>query len=224
VERQPAGGGPTYFSYFGAASPDYYGIRAYSLYSANGMDWLKRPDWRTLFMAPEDVPAALPRLRQEWADHDLLGMQRIGDTVAVTLLKKPERLRLLTGTYLISASMLQPVNYELNGPWGAWNGRYEAEYQGLSAEVKPLMSANETDRRAAIKRHSVADWPPLLQRFEEYRFGRLTAYLRRREPDEEINFSVLVYHLSEADLARALEGPPPELGRQADEEYPGVTE
>jgi len=223
-ERQPAGRGPTYFSYFGAASPDYYGIRAYSLYSANGMDWLRRPDWRTLFVAPEDIPAALPRLRQEWTDHDLLGMQRLGDTVAVTLLKKPERLRLLAGTYLISASMLQPVNYELNGPWGPWNGRYEAEYQGLSAEVKPLMSANETDRRAAIVRHSVADWPPLLQRFEEYRFARLTAYLRQREPDEEINFSVLVYHLSEAELAEALDGPPPELGQRADGETSGLPE
>jgi hypothetical protein len=216
VERQPAGGGPTYFSYFGAASPDYYGIRAYGLYSVNGMDWLKRPDWKTLFMAPEDVPATLPRLREEWADHDLLGMQRLGDTEAVTLLKKPERMRLLAGTYLISASMLQPVNYDLNGPWGPWNGRYEAEYQELSAEVKPLTSANEADRRAAIVRHSVADWPPLLQRFEEYRFGRLTAYLRQREPDEEVNFSVLVYHLSEADLATALDGPPPEMGRPAD--------
>ena len=36
--------------------------------------------------------------------------------------------------------------------------------------------------------------------------------LRRREPDDEINFSVLVYRLSAADLERALLGPPAELG------------
>jgi hypothetical protein len=224
IERQPAGEGPFYLSYFGAASPDYYGIRAYGLYSVNGMDWLQRPDWKTLFVAPEDVAATLPKLRQEWTDHDLLGMQRLGDTVAVTLLKKPERLRLIAGTYLISASMLQPVNYDLNGPWGPWNKRYESEYQGLSAEVMPLMFDDEPKRRAAIVRHSVADWPPLLQRFEEYRFARLTAYLRKREPDEEINFSVLVYHLSEADLAKALDGPPPELSHQANDEQSGLTE
>jgi hypothetical protein len=120
--------------------------------------------------------------------------------------------------------MLQPVNYDLDGPWGPWNERYEEEYQRLSAEVRPLMSGDEADRRAAIVRHSVADWPPLLQRYEEYRFGRLTAYLRQREPDEEINFSVLVYHLSEAELAGALDGPPAELGHRADGEPPGPTE
>jgi hypothetical protein len=223
VDRQPTGRGPTYFSYFGAASPDYYGIRAYSLYSANGMDWLKRPDWRTLFVDPKDVPVTLPKLREEWTDHDVLGMVRLGDTVAVTLLKKPARLRLAAGTYLVSASMLQPVNYDLNGPWGPWNEHYEAEYQKLSAEVKPLMSDDETVRRAAIVRHSVVDWPPLLLRFEEFRFGRLTAFLRQREPDEEINFSVLVYHLSEADLAKALDGPPAELGRQAGGEETSLT-
>jgi len=107
---------------------------------------------------------------------------------------------------------MQPVNFALSGPWGRWNGRYEAAYQELSAAVKPLMSGNQGDRRAALVRRSIADWPPLLQRFEEYRFGRLTAYLRQREPDDEINFSILVYHLSEAEITRALDGPPQELG------------
>ena len=51
----------------------------------------------------------------------------------------------------------------------------------------------------------------LLDRFEEYRFARLSAYLRHREPDDEINFSVLVYHLTSAEVDMALNGPPPEL-------------
>ncbi|HMD60907.1 MAG TPA: glycosyltransferase family 39 protein [Opitutaceae bacterium] len=211
VERRAGADGPFYFSYFGSASPDYYGIHADYLYSVDGMDWLRRPDWETVLMAPGDVEAALPRLRRDWPDHELLGLQRVGESVAAALLKSPERLGLRAGTYLISASMLQPVNYALGGPWGPWNGRYEAAYQELRAAVKPLMSAGGGDRMAAIARRSVGEWPPLLRRFEEYRFARLTAYLRHRKPDDEINYSILVYRLSDADIARALDGLPAEL-------------
>ena len=132
--------------------------------------------------------------------------------MVATLLKKPERLGLGAGTYLISASMLQPVNFALGGPWGHWNRRYEGTYQELSAAVKPLMSSARAERIAALMLRNSGEWPPLLERFEEYRFGRLTAYLRQREPDDEINGTVMVYRLSEADIARALDGPPPELG------------
>jgi hypothetical protein len=52
-----------------------------------------------------------------------------------------------------------------------------------------------------------------LKYYEMCRFARLTAYLRQREPDDNVNYSILVYRLTEADLARALDGPPPELGR-----------
>ncbi len=211
VDRHPEGG-PFYLSYFGTASPDYYGIRAYRLFSVAGMDWQRRPDWKNVFMAPDDVAAELPLLRREWPDHDLLGMQQLGGSVVATLLKKPERLGLGAGTYLISASMLQPVNFALGGPWGHWNRRYEGTYQELSAAVKPLMSSARAERIAALMLRNSGEWPPLLERFEEYRFGRLTAYLRQREPDDEINGTVMVYRLSEADIARALDGPPPELG------------
>jgi hypothetical protein len=43
------------------------------------------------------------------------------------------------------------------------------------------------------------------------RFARLTSYLRGREPDDEIGYSILVYRLTDADLAEALDGPPREL-------------
>ena len=38
-----------------------------------------------------------------------------------------------------------------------------------------------------------------------------TASDRQREPDDEINYSILVYHLSAADLQQALADPPVEL-------------
>ena len=41
--------------------------------------------------------------------------------------------------------------------------------------------------------------------------GRLCAYLRQREPDDEVGYSILIYHLSDAQVREALEGPPAEL-------------
>jgi hypothetical protein len=212
LERHLSTQGGSYLSYFGTASPDYYGINAHPLFSVAGLDSQRRPDWKNIFMEPDSVAATLPGLLQEWPDHDVIGVQRVGDLTVATLLKKPERLRLGAGTYLISASMLQPVNFKLSGPWGSWNERYEKTYQELSTTVKPLMESDLATRKDALVRRSSADWEILLNRFEEYRFGRLTAFLRQREPDDEINFTILVYRLSSADLTLALDGPPPESG------------
>ena len=67
-------------------------------------------------------------------------------------------------------------------------------------------------RRAALMGRPSGQWPAILEQFEEYRLGRLTAYLRAREPDDELHCSILVYRLSASDLARALEGPHPDYG------------
>jgi hypothetical protein len=42
-------------------------------------------------------------------------------------------------------------------------------------------------------------------------FHRLAAFLRQREPDDNVGFSILMYRLSDNDLSRALDGPPGEL-------------
>jgi hypothetical protein len=78
--------------------------------------------------------------------------------------------------------------------------------------VRPLEDADPAVRRQALVQHSSAQWESALRQYEEYRFGRLTAFLRPRDPDDEINFTVLVYRLSDADLRLALEGPPSEMG------------
>jgi len=43
------------------------------------------------------------------------------------------------------------------------------------------------------------------------RLGRLCAFLRQRPPEHQVGHSILVWRLGEADLRRALEGPPVEL-------------
>jgi hypothetical protein len=107
--------------------------------------------------------------------------------------------------------MLQPIA-SITGPWGPWNARFESAYQAVSRLVDPLVNGDTATRRAAMRRTTPDDWRTALNDFEQLRFARLTAFLRQREPDDSIGFSILVYRLTETDIARALSGPPPELG------------
>jgi hypothetical protein len=59
-------------------------------------------------------------------------------------------------------------------------------------------------------------WDGMFQMFEHLRFGRLCAVLRRRPPDEQIGYSILVFRVNDAELRAALDGPAPfEMQRTA---------
>jgi len=203
--------GPVYLSYFGTGSPSYYGIPARRLYSFPGGDIL--PALRMTNVPVARLRAAVEEELAKDPDYSVVGSAAPqGGQLPVLFLKNPGALRLQAGTYFISASMLQPLLYDTTGPLGPWNTRYEAIYQRLSEVVRPLMSVDPVTRENALGRRTPQDWYATLTRFEMFRFARLTAYLRQRKPDDTVNYSILVYHLGEADLARALDGPPPELG------------
>ena len=140
--------------------------------------------------------------------------------VPILLVQSAAALRLSPGTYLVSATMLQPRMYDFSGPLGPWNSRYEAIYQELAAAVRPLQSGDPGVRMAGLTARTPEDWAALLRRYEMFRVARLTAYLRRRSPDDTVNYSILVYRLGAADLAQALEGPPPELGLDLVQRFP----
>lgn len=208
-EHPPAG--PVYLSYFGTAGLDYHlgrqtGVRY--LYSHPGRDVPPPVDFVTV------TPSWADAIQREEPDYEVVGSEtQAGGKLGVMLLKKPAALRLTGGTYFISATMLQPVMYDLKGPVGPWNKRYEAIYQELSTVVKPLLSDDPEVRLDALKKHRPLEWQMTLTYFEMTRFARLTAFLRQRKPDDSVNYSILVYRLSDAEVARALDGPPPELGR-----------
>jgi hypothetical protein len=205
--------GPVYFSYFGTASPSYYQIDARRLYSIPGFD--VPPPFKIVTLAPDQLAAT----RQD-ASYQIVGdAPAPGGRTSLLLLENASALRLTGGTYLISASMLQPVSYTLSGPLGPWNDRFESIYQELKSAAQPLLNDAPDARLAALGQRSFADWGYLLPRFDLFRFARLTAYLRQREPDEAINCSILVYHLSDADLDQALNGPAPERGPDLPQAY-----
>ncbi|MGE3243248.1 MAG: ArnT family glycosyltransferase [Pirellulales bacterium] len=101
--------------------------------------------------------------------------------------RPPHWYELKPGVYCISASMLQGVYVDPRGPW---TEKSEKIYQQLRAE----MSASTTD-------------PAGLEYFDSLRLARLCAYLRQREPDDTIGYSILIYELSADDLEQALRQP-----------------
>jgi hypothetical protein len=137
---------------------------------------------------------------------------RDGKVLAVVV-KKPEALRLHAGTYFISATLLQPVTAPTRGIFGPWNERVERKYQTLRELVAPLLSDDPPERSAALGRLQAENWIETVNSYEYVRFRRLADFLRQREADDNVGYSILVYHVSADELSRGLDGPPVELGR-----------
>jgi 4-amino-4-deoxy-L-arabinose transferase-like glycosyltransferase len=212
LDRQP-GSDRAYLSYFGNARPSYYQIPAVHLPSDPGWDLLGRPLLHELRLPPEQVDAFVSDLSRPESPYEVAGTTPAGREVKLVLLKKSDELRLAPGTYFISASMLQPVRHASGGPWGPWNQVYENAYQELYRTMRPLLADERGLRLDALARQPPAGWNRTWEDFEKFRFARLTAYLRQLEPDDTVNFSILVYRLDADELARALDGPPAELER-----------
>ena len=115
------------------------------------------------------------------------------------------------GVYCISASMLQNV-YNSFFP-GPWRKDYEHNYRVLFELMKIyVQTTNNPQARAEILAKSgLPNWETAVAMYEWARFGRLTAFLRKREPDAMINYAILIYRVTNEDLKRALLEPPVEL-------------
>ena len=112
------------------------------------------------------------------------------------------------GTYCISATLLENVYTMFPG---RWSGKYEDIYQKMTANVSTFIGSSPEGRSQLVARMGENFWQTLFRQYEHMRFARLTSFLRQREPDFEINYSILVYRLGASDLAQAVEGPPIEL-------------
>ena len=56
---------------------------------------------------------------------------------------------------------------------------------------------------------------------ESQRIARLCAYLRHRDPDDNVGHSILIYRLNAEEIRRAQYGPPVELLKDSQSPYPG---
>jgi hypothetical protein len=113
------------------------------------------------------------------------------------------------GVYCISATMLQAV-YVLDAP-GAWTPTYEKRYQDALFNMRLFDStrSNPKDRAALLKQTGEEFWWKTFHLVENLRFARLAAYLRQRRPEANVGHSILIYRLTDDEVARAVAGPPP---------------
>jgi hypothetical protein len=118
--------------------------------------------------------------------------------------RPPERgQRWGAGLYVLSATMLAGVYAPTAGRWDASE---EAEYRQVQLTLTTLL--NQPDEREVAARQMGKDpLPGVLDALDNFRMGRLTAFLRRRQPLAEVGYSILIYRLTDADLTQALEGP-----------------
>jgi 4-amino-4-deoxy-L-arabinose transferase-like glycosyltransferase len=117
--------------------------------------------------------------------------------------------RLTGGTYVISATMLQCF---MLSPPGRWNRGYEESYQQVRQDVETFLRLKDAPggKEQLLEIAPVDAWSKLFDLYERLRFSRLASFLRAREPDDQVGYSILVYRLSDADIAQALDGLPAE--------------
>ncbi|MDO8546208.1 MAG: glycosyltransferase family 39 protein [Nitrospirales bacterium] len=125
-----------------------------------------------------------------------------------------ERAPLAGGVYCVSASMLQSVYLHARG---AWVPAYEQAYREVLADVERYnrTSSNSEARLRLVSEKGEGFWKNRFKRYSQLRTARLMAYLRQREPDDQVGYSILIYRLSDQDIQHALDGPLAELSGRA---------
>jgi hypothetical protein len=115
------------------------------------------------------------------------------------------------GLYCTSASMMQSVY--LSPYRGRWNVIFETNYQTLRGMVLKYqrLAADPDAARQLAEKPMPPDVRDAFRQYELLRFARLASFLRQREPDDQVGYSIMIYRLNDADLEKALEGPPCEL-------------
>jgi len=123
----------------------------------------------------------------------------------------PQIFPLHSGVYCLSATMLQGVYSHFPPPWTPAN---ETLYGKVQAEINRW---NSTANDPVARRHLLQEkgkgadyWTDCVKMNGDLRLARVCAYLRRRSPDDEVGYSILIYRLSDEDVRRALGGAPPE--------------
>ncbi|HEY1110969.1 MAG TPA: hypothetical protein VGE76_20105, partial [Opitutaceae bacterium] len=209
---------PYYLSYFGAASPRHYGVTATDAFSFTGADSLMRPVIQLLpdCQASEEDPK-LKAFLQANPDYDaryFFSFKGADGRLGAAVIRAPQSLRLGGGTYLISASLTQPLFFRHILVTPAWNDELEKRYRELERDIAPMLSDDLLERRRALPRRGTASWQALYAEYAEYRFMRFTFALREKTPVETINNAVLVYQLSDAEVSQMLQGPVPGATRE----------
>lgn len=109
------------------------------------------------------------------------------------------------GIYCISATILQHVYSPLRGEWRlAW----EKEYQEGRAKESLFREYwnNSIIRQELAQNGYAAAFESTWVRYDQLRFARFCHYLRMRGPDANAGHSILIYRLTDEEIANAIGG------------------
>ena len=110
------------------------------------------------------------------------------------------------GVYCISATMLQCI-YLVHAPNPVWSQGYERLYRDLKRTVEEHMTdylRTPPSLEADSENPDTGLPQEVLEAFLQVQFARLCAYLRQREPDHQIGYSILIFYLNQKDIDKAL--------------------
>jgi hypothetical protein len=109
------------------------------------------------------------------------------------------------GVYCISATVLDVIGRVFYTP--PQEGAYQDAFKSLVAFAR----ASEDERAfAALTRQTGEQyWRDVFTAYDRLRTGRLVAFLRHRQPDAMVGYSILIYRLSDRDVDVAINGPVP---------------
>lgn len=110
------------------------------------------------------------------------------------------------GVYCISATMLQGV-YIPHTPGPRWRVEYERLYRELLKAVLEFIQADGPRRLQLMEERGEEYWARVIGTFRWVRLARLCAYLRERQPDDQVGYSILIYRLTAEELDAALNVP-----------------
>jgi hypothetical protein len=113
---------------------------------------------------------------------------------------------LRSGRYCISATELQLVYSPMLVPW---TPEKETTYQKLVPLARLYFNRHDAPEayQKMINALGQGNYRKNLDNFDAFRFGRLLAYLRNREPDAMIGYSILIFDLTPRDIYSAVLGP-----------------
>ncbi len=116
------------------------------------------------------------------------------------------------GLFCVSSNALW-MNYDrLAGPW---NKRFEARYRAAQSKLRTFSLVDDPETGATGRPNPMLiSQMSTVRTYLGLRCARLMCYLRHREPDDEIGYSILIYRLTDAEVQQALEGPPLELAKE----------
>ncbi len=194
---------PDYLSYFNLfVRRD----RAYRIVTDSSLDWGQDlpalSDWLKTTV-PRGTPVYL-----SYFGVDLpvaYGIEAIG--IPVGIRADPQFMaQLRGGWFCISATSLQGA-YHPNSP--RWTEETERDYREIGEGFRALRATMPPEQILAVVQDPEHPLGQLFMRRQLLAAGRLMAYLRQREPDAHVGYSILLFRLSDVAVNEAIYGPPP---------------